>query len=72
MKCVETFKTGEAAQEKRRLLMENGIDAKVFVDPLECRYPALSGYQDVALMVHSDFAVAAADILRAAMLRKAS
>ncbi len=51
MKYIEIFKTREAASEKKQLLAARGIKAKILVDPLEARYPALSAFHDVALVV---------------------
>jgi hypothetical protein len=67
MKCVETYKTREAATEKRRLLEAAGIEAHVVVDPLEARFPALSHFQDVALMVPEASMARAETILRNAL-----
>jgi len=71
MKCVETFPTGESAFEYRRLLAQNGIEARIAVDPTEGLYPALSSFQDVALLVAEHQVEAALSILRRS-LKKAS
>jgi hypothetical protein len=51
MKCVQTFKTRESANRSVQQLREGGIEARVVVDPLESRMPALSDFCDVSLMV---------------------
>jgi hypothetical protein len=71
MKCVDSYKTDLIAGEKRRILAENGIESRIVVDPLESRYPALSTFSDVALMVSDEDLTVARGIL-AAPLRKAS
>jgi hypothetical protein len=54
MKCVEVFKHRDAASEKQQILKRKGIDSRVVVDPLEGRFPALSSFHDVQLMVCSE------------------
>ena len=67
MKSIETYKNTDSARETQRLLRESGIDSRLVVDPLESRYPALSLYQDVVLMVPDDRVQEATSILRKAM-----
>jgi hypothetical protein len=72
MKCVTTCKTNDLANEKRRLLQDRGIEARVAVDPLDARFPALSDFAGVAVLVRDDQATQAARILGEAETKKAS
>lgn len=73
MKRVATCKTRELAEEQRALLRTGGIQSRIFVDPLSCRYPALSDCQDVAVMVQDQEAPAATQLLSGkAPVRRAS
>ena len=63
MKCIEVCATVEQAREKMRLLKEQGIDAKLIVDPLESVAPALSPMIGVGLMVPDALEVEALNVL---------
>ncbi len=64
MKCVEVFKHRDDVREKQQMLKDKGIDSRVMVDPLEGRYPALSTFHDVQLMVRSEQFNEASALLR--------
>lgn len=51
MKCLELFHTEESACQCRDRLQAQGIETHIVVDPLACRYPALSEIQEVAVLV---------------------
>ena len=70
MKCVEVFPHREPAAERARLLKEQGLTAKVFVDPMESLYPALATFHGVALMVPDDEESEALRILGRGGLRR--
>lgn len=72
MKCVDTFKTREVAQEARVKLREKGIESRVLVDTLDGRYGGLSEFDGVALMVDDDTFGAAQAILQGPSYRRAS
>ena len=56
MKCVEQFHSEESACQCRDRLHAKGIKTQIVVDPLACRYPALSDIQEVAILVsENDF-----------------
>jgi hypothetical protein len=69
-RVVETYKTNQIANEKRRLLQERGIDSRILVDPLEGRFPGLADFQDVALMVTDLKLAEASQILDVAAVGK--
>jgi hypothetical protein len=61
------------AEEQRQQLRAGGIQARVVVDPLSCRYPALSDCHEVAVLVQDQEETAATQLLRGrAPLRRAS
>jgi hypothetical protein len=64
MKCIEVFKHRDQASEKQQALKDKGIEARVVVDPLEGRFPALSTFHDVVLMVNSEQFQEASTLLR--------
>ena len=74
MKCVDTYKTNEKAQEMRNYLKSKGIEAKVTVDPVEGLYPEHSDYHQggVAVIVADKDHLAATKLLLPTPLRKAS
>lgn len=75
MKCIRTFQRTEVAREHRQTLTEQGIESKLFVDPMEGMYPSHSHYTDVALVVaEKDVARAEAALASGgkAALRRAS
>jgi hypothetical protein len=51
MKFLDYFHSEEAARQCRDQLMARGIESHIVVDPLACRYPALSDIQEVAVLV---------------------
>ena len=67
MKCVEVYKHRDSARVSQQSLKDGGIESRIVVDPLESRFPALSTYHGVALMVQDDRFKEAS-----AMLKKAS
>lgn len=54
MKCVQVFKHRDEVGDKQQMLKDKGIESRLCVDPLEGRYPALSTFHDVQLMVRSE------------------
>ena len=66
MTCVEYFKHRDEARIQQQILKDHGIPSRVIVDPLESRSPALSSFQDVALMVQDDRLSEAKALLRKA------
>jgi len=75
MKCIRTFQRTEVAREHRQKLTEQGIESKLYVDPMEGMYPSHSHYTDVALVVaEKDVARAEAALggKAAALMRRAS
>jgi len=64
MKCVEVFKHRDDVKDSQQLLKAKGIESRLLVDPLEGRYPALSTFHDVQLMVRSEQLSEATALLR--------